>query len=350
MESLKNHAFTSKSPPERFKLECWTKGRGRRLHMPEGGCRQQAAFGGGTESTSLGAVVVTRYSVQEAAVDRTQSLMRSMPSLRFHLLLVEDGRHVLKQFGRTVEVASGDMVLIDAHRLSSSVQERATVARMVSLSEAFASHWIPHVEGCVAHVLKGDRGWGAMLSAYLGNLGIETLQASTSLYEQALMADQIACLMRFAFKEVGLPKTESSKVRNLRQRAELHRGMVLWLKQNYHDASVTAQTLADAFGMSVRNVHHVFLNAEGASFHSLLRDIRLDAATRLLAVKEAQALSLAEIGWRCGFSEQSHFCRVFRQQKKMSPGTYLKILDAKTRAVASPGAPYILAPHADTFY
>lgn len=333
MENPKTNVFTTEKLLERPKLEYWTKELGRRLHMVEMNCQQQVAFYGGVESTPMGPIAVTRYFGPAVTIARTETLLRNAPSLRFHLVLAQDGRHVLNQLGRTVDIASGDMVLIDSHLLSSSVKKKVTDARVISLSEAFVNHWIPQVEHCVAHVLKGSGGWGAVLSAYLRNLNAEILQAPVSLYEQALIADHIASLMRFAFKEAGLPKKESSQARSLRQRGELHRGMVLWLRQNYHDASVTAQTMADAFRMSVRNVHHVFLNAgDDISFHSMLRDIRLDAAIRLLAAKDVQAMSLAEIGWRCGFSEQSHFCRVFRQQKKMSPGAYVEMLKAERLA------------------
>ncbi|WP_211474546.1 AraC family transcriptional regulator [Collimonas humicola] len=333
MESPKTHVFTTENLPEHLKLEYWTKELGRRLHAVEVSCQQQAEFYGGVESISMGPIAVTRYFGPAVTIARTETLLRNVPSLRFHLVLTQDGRHVLSQLGRTVDIASGDMVLIDSHLLSSSVKEQVTDARVISLSEAFVNHWIPRVELCVAHVLKGSGGWGAVLSTYLRNLDAEVLQAEVSLYEQALIADHIASLMLFAFKEAGLPKAENSRARNLRQRGELHRGMVLWLRQNYHNANVTAQTVADAFRMSVRNVHHVFLNAgDDTSFHSMLRDIRLDAAIRLLAEKDVQAMSLAEIGWRCGFAEQSHFCRVFRQQKKMSPGAYAEMLRAEGRA------------------
>ncbi|PFH04372.1 AraC-like DNA-binding protein [Collimonas sp. PA-H2] len=333
MEKPKTHVFTTENLPERLKLEYWSKELGRRLHTVEVSCQQHAAFHGGVESTSMGPIAVTRYFGPAVTIARTETLLRNVPSLRFHLVLTQDGRHVFSQLGRTIDIASGDMVLIDSHLLSSSVKEQVTDARVISFSEAFANRWIPQVEHCAAHVLNGSGGWGAVLSAYLRNLNAEILQAPVSLYEQALIADHIASLMRFAFKEAGLPKKESGQARNLRQPGELHRSMVLWLRENYRDASVTAQTIADAFRMSVRNVHHVFLNAgDDISFHSMLRDIRLDAAIHLLAAKDVEPMSLAEIGWRCGFAEQSHFCRVFRQQKKMSPGAYVEMLKAERRA------------------
>lgn len=328
MEQKKIHMFTTENIPERHKLELWVEEFGRRLHAVDVTCQEQAAFHGVVESTSLGPMAITRYFGPAMTISRTGSLLGNIPKLRFHLMLTQAGCHIFSQADRSMRLESGSMVLVDSHQLFRNVKETVTDIRVVSLAETFANHWIPHIEDYVAYAFQGNHGWGAVLSAYIRNLSTRIAQAPPSThYEQALIMEHVASLMSFAFKEVALPEREPAQTGRLRRSSESHRHMLLWLRQHYHESTITVQTMADAFGMSVRNVHYIFgIAGGGATFLDTLHTIRLEAVMRLLEKKDEQAMTLSEIGWRCGFPEQSHFCRMFRQHKKMSPGEYVRML------------------------
>lgn len=64
------------------------------------------------------------------------------------------------------------------------------------------------------------------------------------------------------------------------------------------------------------------LAAEGVTFSSALRGVRVGEAARLLRGGDA---SLAEIGYCCGYADQPHFQRDFRRALNMSPGDYRRI-------------------------
>ena len=72
------------------------------------------------------------------------------------------------------------------------------------------------------------------------------------------------------------------------------------------------------------NVHPVQLSREfpkyfGSSFGEYIRSVRLEKATSLLANK---SLMLTEIAFECGFSDQSHFIRCFKQKYGVTPNQY----------------------------
>jgi len=64
------------------------------------------------------------------------------------------------------------------------------------------------------------------------------------------------------------------------------------------------------------------LGAQGLTFSTVLRGVRIDEAARLL---RAGAASLAEIGYCCGYADQPHFQRDFRRALNMSPGDYRRV-------------------------
>jgi len=58
---------------------------------------------------------------------------------------------------------------------------------------------------------------------------------------------------------------------------------------------------------------------QGLSFTQLLSRARLAGAARLLA---ADSMPTAQVGYVCGFADQAHFTRQFKQHTAMTPGLY----------------------------
>jgi AraC-like DNA-binding protein len=78
------------------------------------------------------------------------------------------------------------------------------------------------------------------------------------------------------------------------------------------------------------NVHPAYLSREfskhfdNLSFGEYIRKLRIDKAIGLL---EHTAHSLSEIAYLTGFSDQSHFTRIFKKQVGINPSTFRKNLE-----------------------
>jgi len=83
-------------------------------------------------------------------------------------------------------------------------------------------------------------------------------------------------------------------------------------------------SLGEAAGMLAKSTRSLQreLGAQGLTFSTALRGARIDEAARLL---RADAASLAEIGYCCGYADQPHFQRDFRRALNMSPGDYRRV-------------------------
>ncbi|RJP69647.1 MAG: AraC family transcriptional regulator [Comamonadaceae bacterium] len=80
----------------------------------------------------------------------------------------------------------------------------------------------------------------------------------------------------------------------------------------------TVGALAREAALSSRTLQRQLAH-RGLSFTQLLSAARLAGAARLLA---AGAMPTAEVGYVCGFSDQAHFTRQFRQHTAMTPAVY----------------------------
>jgi AraC-like DNA-binding protein len=78
-------------------------------------------------------------------------------------------------------------------------------------------------------------------------------------------------------------------------------------------------TIADALGLSRNHFFRAFRETTGVTPYQWLLNQRIDHARRLLRTTD---LPLAEIALHCGFSDQSHFTRVFGRIEGASPGRW----------------------------
>jgi AraC-like DNA-binding protein len=85
------------------------------------------------------------------------------------------------------------------------------------------------------------------------------------------------------------------------------------------DGSLELEALASECGLSKRHFCRAFRQSTGQSPHEWFQLRRIDRAKDLLLDK---AKSLAEVGILSGFSDQSHFTRVFMQYVGTTPGVW----------------------------
>lgn len=92
--------------------------------------------------------------------------------------------------------------------------------------------------------------------------------------------------------------------------------------RNLHNCQSLRDTIADFFGMSSRTMQRK-LNAYNVNFADLLDEIRFVLAKEKLQDNE---LSLSEISFLLGFSEQSSFTRAFKRWNSNTPLQYRRSL------------------------
>jgi AraC-like DNA-binding protein len=92
---------------------------------------------------------------------------------------------------------------------------------------------------------------------------------------------------------------------------------------------VSINELAQACGLSTGAFVRGFKKSTGISPHQWLLFKRVDLAIDLM---EDPVISLAEIAFNAGFSDQSHFSRIFTQRMGVAPGAWRKSLGMQRRA------------------
>ena len=101
-----------------------------------------------------------------------------------------------------------------------------------------------------------------------------------------------------------------------------------WVNQIYElmndrwSESLSLEDLAQTAGVHPVTVSKYFRKYFGCTFGEYIRRIRIE---RSLSIIKNSSFSLTEIGYECGFYDQSHFSRTFQQLTGFSPKSYAKL-------------------------
>lgn len=91
-----------------------------------------------------------------------------------------------------------------------------------------------------------------------------------------------------------------------------------WVERQLRE-NLTMAEVAEHLGMSRRTLERYFQRKTGMSPGEYRKQCRIARARKLL---QYSSRSLAEIAGECGFCDQSHFTRIFREEMKESPGAW----------------------------
>ncbi|MEZ5873464.1 MAG: AraC family transcriptional regulator [Hyphomicrobiales bacterium] len=91
-----------------------------------------------------------------------------------------------------------------------------------------------------------------------------------------------------------------------------------YIATHFSDPGLTAAVVAHSQNVSSRYLNRLFEGA-GIRFNHYLQEQRLSEAHRLLNDAGSAGMAISEIAFGCGFSDVSHFNRLFRQRFGDSP-------------------------------
>jgi len=99
----------------------------------------------------------------------------------------------------------------------------------------------------------------------------------------------------------------------------------VWLQNNF-SREIRLSELAEQFGMSTRTFNRRFKAATGSTPLNYLKGLRLDSAKDLLKTTN---LSVAEIMFRVGYQDATHFTDMFKRKHGVTPSQYRTTVRAK---------------------
>lgn len=92
-----------------------------------------------------------------------------------------------------------------------------------------------------------------------------------------------------------------------------------FINQNFQNSELSLEQVADNTGVSTRKITSSIQEQFGCNFKTYINQIRINEAKRMLTETE---LTIGDIAFKVGFSNQSHFNRVFKSITESSPSQF----------------------------
>jgi AraC-like DNA-binding protein len=283
------------------------------LGWPDGANR--GGFTAEVHARPMGDMSLSTVRADPHAVIRTPTMITSGPADDLLLCLITEGSATISQAGRSDRLSEGAFGFVDTSMpfvVRGETEFSQIVLRLPTgkLRDRVTS---PVLDGVLGRRISAQSGLGRLASRMLVDMvaDVDELGDDEREYVVPAIAEMVAAAVAQCAPTSSLSQTDRVHARDL------------WTVQqallaDIGDPERTVAQIGAELGMSVRYIHNLFATV-GTTPRKWLYDRRIERACTLLLTTEH---SCAEVCDELGFSDVSHFSRVFRRVTGTSPGRY----------------------------
>lgn len=267
------------------------------------------------EMHDFGLVQVSRLTYPPLIARRTDRLIRQTDP---ELLMVSHlpGGRMVTQLGRDqVTSDQGSVIVYDTSRTTTVVNESPVTNVVLQLPRTALGPGA-YAERLSAAPIPANHGIGAVLAFLLNDLAEHGATHPPAVIAQltATALDLLNAAARIAAgSRASLPAESWTRIRQ----AQIHE----YIRRRLADPGLTPATVAEAHGLSVRQLHRVF-HAEGTTVSGWIQRQRLEQCRRDLLDPALAGRPVVATGARWGYPDPATFNRAFRRAFGLPPGEY----------------------------
>ncbi|MEO8022145.1 helix-turn-helix domain-containing protein [Polaromonas sp.] len=270
-------------------------------------------FDGEMVTAQAGDVVLTRLEANRHRVVRTPDMARASDAGYLKIVAPLQGRAGVEQMGRRAWVSPGAWTIYDTTGSYAVDNPERVEHLIVMLPKAqILERGLP-LDTLMARHVGGASGIARVALTTMRSTYQELPNMSAAAARGA--GELIAQLVRLSLIELAGQETAVTQREALKDRI---RGYVA---TRLRDPALSIDQIAQALNCSKRHLHNAFAG-ETDTLASHILHLRLEACIRELQQSGPQARPITDIALYWGFSNLSHFSRVFREHTGLSPSEF----------------------------
>ncbi|MET0704384.1 MAG: helix-turn-helix domain-containing protein [Mycobacterium sp.] len=260
--------------------------------------------------TDLGDLTVCSGRTTAGKVERTPRLARDATEPSVFLNLHVEGRSVVVQDGREAVLRPGDLVMHDSTAPYSLINDHGVRGEIFRIPQSALALRHDDVRKACGTVLSPGDPLTSLTYDYLRRLVADP--AILTAPNSDLVARPSIDLVRAVIAtHLGAAKPAAEALANT-----LLWRILQYTHRHLRDPDLSPERIAAAHFISVRNLYGVMADA-GISLNAWIRSRRLESCRRDLAL--ADAVNIANVARRHGYSDMSSFSRAFKAEYGLSP-------------------------------
>lgn len=262
--------------------------------------------------TTVGAVQISKMIAPMHWWSRDAIHLRRSPDDDLWIGYMSDGQALVSQHDRQARVGKGDLVLYDAARPFEFTLETQGIY-LVRLPRNSLVQRCSDAERLTAHLINNSQPAAAPLRSMIEcavTTDFEKMRPGAAAQFGCTLIDLVAVALEFQMGAVE-PVGEHG----------LYRRVVAYIHRNLDDPDLCLDNMAAAHRVSSRTITRAFAR-RGQTAMGMVWQLRIEASRSALI--EGRARSVTEAAFDHGFSDTSHFSRVFHKAFGYTPSTLIR--------------------------
>ena len=285
-------------------------------------------FDGEMLSSRAGDVILTRLEANRHRVVRTPDMARASDAGYFKIVAPLQGRAGVRQMGRSAWVNPGGWTIYDTTDAYAVDNPERVEHLIVMLPKARLMERGLQMESLMARHVGGASGIARVALTTMRSTYQELPNMSAAAAHGA--GELIAQLVSLSLIELSGQETAVTQREALKDRIRAYVALRL------RDPALSIDQIAQALNCSKRHLHNAFAG-EADTLANYILQLRLQACLHELQQTGPQVCPITDLALSWGFSNLSHFSRVFRAHTGLSPSEFRQL--SVTRAAALPLPP-----------
>ncbi len=277
-------------------------------------------FDGRLSRMPLGHVGLSRLTSSPVRYERSASHIREAREEEYLVTMPRAAPVSFCQLGREVRCDPGGFILERGDEPYRFMYEQPNDLFVLKVSRKALSERVRNPDRFCAQVVDATSGIAGMFVAMVD-------QAQMRIDELSGAAADTVGRQLLELLGLALDEKSSAMASDLSSVRAAHLMRVeRFIRNHLKDADLSPDLIAQGCGISKRYLHDLFKDVNG-TVSQQIRDQRLIAARdRLIA---SRSVSIAEIAYRFGFSDQAQFSRLFKTRFGMPPSEMQRLAPAK---------------------
>ena len=307
--------FTTAQLPARQKFEAWRHVITRQFLPLRPEPVPGATFQGEVDGGTLASLALAQVRASGQVVHRaSREIAQSSPDALFVNVHVA-GTSALECSAAAHRLSNGDIFFVDGRRPFRLHCEADMHHVVIAIPMARLTPLLRRPDLAAGAVVRRDRGVAALLSGYLVSLAGEYQN-----FDPAAAASTARHLVELVAHTLNERHADAHPPRQA-VRAALHARASQVIEQQMGDPLLAPEMIAKQLRVSVRFLHALF-REQGQTLMRHVYDRRVRRAAALLGAAGCAHRSITDIAMSCGFSDLTHFGRVFSRVYEETPRSF----------------------------
>lgn len=264
------------------------------------------AFRGRMKSRAVGEILITEISASSHQVHRTPSLIAQNDKKYIKMSLQMSGSGLLLQDGRQAVLGAGDIAIYDTSRPYTLEFHGDFRSLVVMFPHSHIDLPTDALARLTATRIVGDEGIARLVGPFLIHLArnMDRLVGHSGV---RLVHNAIDLVTTVLYSQLDSTDHDASNS----HRASLLREVHAYIDTHLSDPELSPRDIAAATFISTRHLHGIF-KEQGVTVSAWIRSRRLEHCRRDLTDPLLDSKPVSAIAARWGFTDASHFSRLFR--------------------------------------